>query len=164
MLNFISAFRELISDENAYSDLKFDRDQCFINDLIMAEFPTSQAYFSSIKSIQQQSKEKGIISIDFLVSNVESQVEEGIRNAFQQVKNEKVYGSLRTLFKDLQLPYAQIPGKGDHLKVYIGDNGQPIVIPVAHTYLKPGTMKSIQNQMLATVKEEIEKKEKLLNS
>lgn len=76
--------------------------------------------------------------------NNEKELKEKVNQVFRSnTKTHKILKGLTNVLKEFHLPYSTEFG-GRHYKLYI--NGVPIPLPT-HTEWKPGTLKSIQNEL-----------------
>ncbi len=76
-------------------------------------------------------------------------VEKKIQEIFEHKKTKKIQKKLFEFFKEENIDFKLLFGKGDHLKLYL--NGSPIPMP-QHTEWKPGTKHSIEKSVLEDVK------------
>lgn len=85
---------------------------------------------------------------------IQEHLASSIEAIFQgETKSRKIEKQLVQLIKECNIPLRTQYGIGDHKKLYI--NGRPIILP-AHREWKPGTARSIQNEVLKQLQAAIE--------
>lgn len=147
----------LFAKEANFSLSLFSTNKDFFKNLASQIAPLHQSDSPIIFEIEEKAEEYSSHEPDLLshkkvsiqstpTFNNEKELSEKVIDIFQQnTKTRKVVRDLKQLLADHNLSFTTKFGKGDHNKLYV--NKIPIPLPV-HKEWKPGTAKSIQNDIL----------------